>query len=188
MTDLLAELGGAGGETRVLAPVRAGPAGVQAINLHLHRLRSAGKPTVARRSLAVGDPLLFTRNDYGRELYNGSLGEMLAFDDRGNMTTEFDGRRIVLTASDLGDIDLAYCLTVHKAQGSQFRRVIVPVFPSRPLDRTLLYTAMTRATEQVVFAGDREAFEAAVSALPSSATRQTAMARMLSGAFADGSG
>ncbi len=183
VTDLLAELGGAGGETQVLSAVRSGPAGVQAINLHLHRLRSAGKPTVGLRSLAVGDPLLFTRNDYRRELYNGSLGEMLAFDDWGNMTVVFDGRRIVLTAADLGDIDLAYCLTVHKAQGSQFRRVIVPVFPSRVLDRTLLYTAMTRATEQVVFVGDREAFEAAVSARPSSALRQTAMEAIESGRF-----
>ncbi|HEY1238984.1 MAG TPA: ATP-dependent RecD-like DNA helicase [Bryobacteraceae bacterium] len=69
-------------------------------------------------------------------------------------------------------IDLAYAITVHKAQGSQFTRVIVPVVRSRLLDRTLIYTALTRGIEQVVFIGDRDAFDAAVMAPPRSHERQ----------------
>ena len=62
-------------------------------------------------------------------------------------------------------------------QGSQFRRVIVPVFPNRLLDRTLIYTALTRATEQVVLLGDREACRAAIQAEPASHRRLTGMAQ-----------
>ncbi|MCE0482604.1 MAG: ATP-binding domain-containing protein [Methylacidiphilales bacterium] len=61
----------------------------------------------------------------------------------------------------------------HKAQGSQFQRVIVPVFMSRLLDRTLLYTAITRAQEQVVLVGDRETYAAAVAAPPMPSRRVT---------------
>jgi exodeoxyribonuclease V alpha subunit len=69
-------------------------------------------------------------------------------------------------------VDLAYAITVHKAQGSQFNRVIVPVTRSRLLDRTLIYTALTRGIEQVVFIGDRNAFDRAIIATPQSQERQ----------------
>jgi exodeoxyribonuclease V alpha subunit len=67
---------------------------------------------------------------------------------------------------------LAYAITVHKAQGSQFKRVIVPIVKTRLLDRTLIYTALTRGVEQVVFVGDRGAFNAAVTAPPHAHERQ----------------
>jgi exodeoxyribonuclease V alpha subunit len=69
-------------------------------------------------------------------------------------------------------VDLAYAITVHKAQGSQFKRVIVPVTRSRLLDRALIYTALTRGIEQVVFIGDRHAFDWAIVAEPHSQERQ----------------
>ena len=82
-----------------------------------------------------------------------------------------DGARQEITEEDLHRIDLAYAITVHKAQGSQFKRVIVPIVRSRLLDRTLIYTALTRGMEQVVFIGDRDAFDAAVTAPPHSRGR-----------------
>lgn len=78
-----------------------------------------------------------------------------------------DGGRHEVPEEDFYRLELAYAITVHKAQGSQFDRVIVPVFESLLLDRTLIYTAMTRGVEQVVFIGDGRAFEAAVAAAPS---------------------
>ena len=69
-------------------------------------------------------------------------------------------------------MDLAYAITVHKTQGSQFKRVIVPVTRSRLLDRTLIYTALTRGIEQVVFIGDRNTFDRAIIATPQSQERQ----------------
>ena len=69
-------------------------------------------------------------------------------------------------------MDLAYAITVHKAQGSQFKRVIVPLFRNRFMDRTLIYTALTRGIEQVVFIGDRNTFDAAITASPRSHERR----------------
>jgi len=67
-------------------------------------------------------------------------------------------------------------ISVHRAQGSQFPRVIVPVFPNRLLDRTLIYTALTRAVEQVVFIVDQGALVAAVAAIPAPRRQRTGMA------------
>ena len=72
----------------------------------------------------------------------------------------------------MGRLELAHAITVHKAQGSQFQRVIIPVVWSRLLDRTLIYTALTRAIEQVVLVGDREALTNAIEAPPRSKLRQ----------------
>ncbi len=71
-------------------------------------------------------------------------------------------RRRAIPEEDFHRLGLAYAITVHKAQGSQFKRVIMPAVTSRLLDRTLIYTALTRGMEQVVFIGDRDAFNAAV--------------------------
>jgi exodeoxyribonuclease V alpha subunit len=83
-----------------------------------------------------------------------------------------NGGRQEIWEEDFHRIDLAYAITVHKAQGSQFMRVIVPVVRNRLLDRTLIYTALTRGIEKVVFIGDRDAFDAAVMAPPHSHERQ----------------
>lgn len=83
----------------------------------------------------------------------------------------FDGRKIGMTEADLANIDLAYAITIHKAQGSQFKRVVIPVTKSRLLDRTLIYTALTRGVEQVVFVGDKRAFNEAVMCPPLAANR-----------------
>jgi len=114
-------------------------------------------------------------NDYQKELWNGSLGriETIIMSDGGRSLLCFlDGARREIPESEFHRIDLAYAITVHKVQGSQFKRVIVPVFRNRLLDRTLIYTALTRGVEQVVFVGDRHAFEAAVTAPPHSHERR----------------
>jgi len=88
------------------------------------------------------------------------------------LVCSLDGAVHELPEEDFQHVDLAYSITVHKAQGSQFKRVIVPVTRSRLLDRTLIYTALTRGIEQVVFIGDRDAFERAIVAAPHSQGRQ----------------
>ena len=74
---------------------------------------------------------------------------------------EDEGEKTVDPAR-LEDMDIAYAITTHKAQGSQFPRVVIPVYRSRILDRTLLYTAVTRAQLQVVLVGDRDTYELAI--------------------------
>ena len=152
---------------------------MEAINLHLHRMLSIGRQRLPGRALAVGDPVVFIKNDYARDLQNGSLGTMVDFVAPGGVIVDFDGRRLSMAGSDIDNLSLAYGLTVHKAQGSQFKRVVMPVFSSRVLDRSLVYTAITRATEQIVLIGDRMVLAKAVAAPLASDQRETALQMML---------
>ena len=120
-------------------------------------------------------PIIYLVNNYQKELWNGSLGRIecvLNSNGRRSLLCSLDGARLEIPEEDFHRIDLAYGITVHKAQGSQFKRVIVPVVRSRLLDRTLIYTALTRGMEQVVLIGDWNVFDAAVTAPPRSHERQ----------------
>ena len=90
-----------------------------------------------------------------------------------------DGKTREITAELLPDLELAYAITIHKAQGSAFRRVIIPVRQSKLLDRTLLYTAVTRAEQQVILVGDVAAAKAAVQAPRHSERRHVALGALL---------
>ena len=161
-------------DVQVLGLTKGGASGIRNINAILHAMASATKPKLEEWGFAEGDPIIYLVNDYQKELWNGSLGriETILMSDGGRSLLCFlDGARREIPEPEFHRIDLAYAITVHKAQGSQFKRVIVPVFRNRLLDRTLIYTALTRGVEQVVFVGDRHAFEAAVTAPPHSHER-----------------
>jgi len=163
------------GQCQIIAPVRAGPGGIDALNLRFHNLLSAGRPPYPGRSgIGEGDPIIWTKNDWQRDLQNGSTGRLLKIGPDG-ILAELDGRQIRLEIDDNEMIDLAYAISVHKAQGSQWDRVIVPIFPSKILDRTLLYTAVTRAANQVVFVGDRGEFERSIVEAPQVDRRETTL-------------
>jgi exodeoxyribonuclease V alpha subunit len=130
-----------------------------------------GRESVAR--FEPGDPVLFGRNDYERELFNGSLGQVIEVRDGGQLLCEFDG--VEQELDDRIDLQLAYGITVHKSQGSQFPRVIVPIVRNRMLDRSLIYTALTRAVEQAVFVGSWAAFCEAIVKEPSVIRRRHAL-------------
>lgn len=174
--------GGDFGDTQIIAPVRSGPAGIDAINRAFHRARlaaSEGDFFPGRTDIAEGDPILWNRNDWDRELMNGSMGRLHSvIDGIGHAT--LDARPFELSESDAGMIELAYAISVHKAQGSQWPRVIIPVFASRLLDRTLLYTAITRAAEQVILVGDPETFRRAITDPPRSLHRSVGLWKRLS--------
>ena len=136
----------------------------------------------------VGDPVICLRNDWAIDLQNGSLGfiQSVASQTRGEQTKRRlgqirwdDGHVRDLGADQLDHLELAYAITVHKSQGSAFRRVIVPVTASRLLDRTLLYTAVTRAEKQVIIVGDMDAARKAVLAPRRSDERQVALRSIL---------
>ena len=115
----------------------------------------------------VDDTMIWLENDSDRRIWNGTLGVVKAA-GLTSLAVLWDGHEkpMDMGLSDLDSLDLAYAISIHKAQGSQFRRVVVPIFKSRLLDRTLIYTALTRATEQVVFIGDADALRTAVEATP----------------------
>ncbi|MDE2873881.1 MAG: AAA family ATPase [Gemmatimonadota bacterium] len=184
--DIGARLAGEGlrrGDAQIIAPVNAGPAGILAINRRFHELRmrasaGAGRPVPGRADIAEGDPVVWTRNDYGRNLMNGSTGRIVEADGQ-SAKAVIDGEVHQLNAADGHCIELAYAISVHKAQGSQWPLVIIPAYQSRILDRTLIYTAATRASEQVVLVGDRNVFRAAVERPPSSLSRDITLAARL---------
>lgn len=142
--------------------------------------------------LRVGDPLICVKNDWEIDLQNGSLGTLLSIEpatpERAPVSTLGrilwdDGKMRDITADLLPHLELAYAITIHKAQGSGFRRVIIPVRQSKLLDRTLLYTAVTRAEQQVILVGDMEAAKAAVRALRHSDRRHVALGALLQEQF-----
>ncbi|UZS72172.1 ATP-dependent RecD-like DNA helicase [Pseudomonas syringae] len=145
--------------------------------------------------LSVGDLLMYTANDWARNLQNGSLGKLdevfdkprsvdLGTEDKPYFCTAlgmatFEGVQHYILNTDIDSLELAYSITVHKAQGSQFRRVIIPVRKSRILDRTFVYTAATRAQAQVVFVGDLDAVKEAIALPPKAFSRQVGLRALL---------
>ena len=162
-------------DVQILGVIKRGANGVRAINVTMHAYSSATKKKLDGWNLAEGEPIIYLVNDYWRGLWNGSLGRIdhvMSSTGRRSLVCSLDGAKHELPEEDFQHVDLAYAITVHKAQGSQFKRVIVPVTRSRLLDRTLIYTALTRGIEQVVFIGDKDAFERAIVAAPHSQGRQ----------------
>jgi exodeoxyribonuclease V alpha subunit len=166
--NVVYEIGGFD-EVQIISPVKIGPAGTRAINHLCHEMLSPGKPMYS--GFAQGEPVIWLVNNYDLGLMNGSLGKVVSTED--NLVVAWDEGEMQI--GDTRDMDLAYAITVHKAQGSQFSCVVVPVLESRLLDRTLIYTAITRAQNQVVLVGDRSAFERAVLEQPNTNRRQTAL-------------
>jgi exodeoxyribonuclease V alpha subunit len=113
----------------------------------------------------VGRPLLVTENDYGLNLYNGDTGVVIAAGD-GQVSAAFErgGRIVEFSPTRLAAVDTVYAMTVHKSQGSQFdtAAVVLPEPSSQILTRELLYTAVTRAREELILVGSEEAIRAAV--------------------------
>ncbi|HEX4363865.1 MAG TPA: ATP-dependent RecD-like DNA helicase [Solirubrobacteraceae bacterium] len=153
-------------DVQVLAPMHKGPLGIDALNAELRlRLNPDGTP-IAGSGLRVGDKVMQTRNSYEHDLFNGERGVLVHHDperDRVLFAGE-DGRRVSLPVDALDTLRLAYAATVHKAQGSQARAIVVPVFRGHQimLTRNLVYTAVTRAQDVCVVVAERSALATAV--------------------------
>lgn len=144
--------------------------------------------------LRLGDPVICTRNLHAWGLQNGSIGRIEAIEATPQPLQDADGepKGMALawvrwddgelrpvTEEVLDTLDLGYAVTVHKAQGSQFPRVLVPIYAARNLDRTMLYTAVTRARVQIILVGDVEVARRAVEAPPHASHRQVALAEIM---------
>lgn len=178
MFEILGELGGIG-DAQIVGAVKGGEAGTVITNRRFHQwlAESHRREVLMGEQFAVGDPVIYLENDIDRDLYNGTLGVITGVsrdDTNPGLLCRFEGKNYVdfIGSECLYKMALAYALTTHKAQGSQFKRVIIPILKSRLLDRTMLYTALTRARQQVVFVGDRQLFDEAVSAPASALLRE----------------
>src|ERR1035437_9196074 len=119
---------------------------------------------------------MYTENDYELGLRNGSLGTIIealvvGASDEPCCVCDFEGIEYELNTRQINALAHAYAISVHKSQGSQFKRVIVPIRDSHFLDQTLVYTAVTRGVDQVVLVGDEKAALRAIQA-PASATQR----------------
>lgn len=150
---------------RVLCGLREGVAGVVTLNREMER--RGLRPRREDADWYTGRPVLVTRNDYSLRLYNGDTGVTVFRDDRHLVLfSGVEGGSRALSPGRLPEHETAFAMTVHKAQGSEFNRVllVLPPEPAPVLTRELIYTAVTRAREQVVVAGPAHVLEAAVDA------------------------
>jgi exodeoxyribonuclease V alpha subunit len=145
-----------------------GAAGARALNVALQAALNPGASPRLERFGAVfapGDKVMQVENDYDKEVYNGDIGRVAAVDaDAGALTVDFDGRAVAYDAGELDRLVLAYATTIHKAQGSEYPAVVVPMTTEHypMLQRRLLYTAITRGRRLVVVVGTRKALGIAV--------------------------
>ena len=171
-------------DVQVLAPMHKGPLGIDALNTELRaRLNPDGTP-IGGTGLRVGDKVMQTRNSYEHDLFNGERGVLLHHDDTRDRVLfgGEDGRRVSLPSDALDTLRLAYAATVHKAQGSQARAIVVPIFRGHQimLTRNLVYTAVTRAQDVCVVVGERAALATAVGRTDAR-RRYTRLAQLVAG-------
>ena len=155
-------------DIQVVTPQQEGPLGAKQLNLDLQqRLNPVGPSlTRGRKTLRVGDRVMQTDNSSARGVYNGETGWVSAVDAHLQTleVTFHDGKRSVYNVKELGELSLAYAITVHKLQGSETDYMVMPVTLThgRMLYRNLLYTAISRAKRLCVLVGERKAISMAV--------------------------
>ena len=158
-------------DVMTLVPMRRGTVGLNALNEELERRLNPGEPAVvlARAGIRVGSRIVQTKNDYtpDREVMNGEVAFVIAWDEEeaeAVLSLDDGEREIVVPAAALETYVLAWALTVHRAQGSQFPAVVAPwsMAYAVMLSRPLLYTAVTRAERLCVIVGERRALATAV--------------------------
>jgi exodeoxyribonuclease V alpha subunit len=149
-------------DVQVLTPMHKGEVGTIALNRLLQeRLNAGGRELVrGQRAYRAGDRILQLRNNYDKEVFNGDLGRILDFDTKDEtLKAEFDGREVEYGFDELDEIGLAYAISVHKSQGSEYPAVVMPVVAQHYmlLQRNLIYTGLTRARKLAVLMGSRRA-------------------------------
>lgn len=154
-------------EIQVLAPMHRGELGAGNLNHLLQEALTPGAPEVRRgqRVFRLGDRVMQLRNDYDKEVFNGDVGRVVRLDgEAGELVVKIDDREVLYESDELDQLTLAYCATVHKAQGSEYAAVVVPLHTQHfvMLQRNLLYTAVTRGKRLVVVVGTRRALSLAV--------------------------
>ncbi|MGJ3243386.1 MAG: SF1B family DNA helicase RecD2 [Opitutales bacterium] len=181
-------------DIQVLAPMHKGIAGIQNLNTSLqadlngpdqakqrparplltpqqqHFRQRTGKPlpteiTYGGTVFRIGDKVIQTRNNYDKGLFNGDMGQVVGVSPDGSqLTLSFEGDQKVFERGELGDLQLAYTLSVHKSQGSEYPVVVIVLLRQHymMLQRNLLYTALTRGRKKVFIVGDPQAWEIAI--------------------------
>src|SRR4029077_4166607 len=157
-------------DIQVLTPMNRSELGVRNLNAQLQAILNPSQeeaPEVARFGVTfrIGDKVLQTVNNYDKEIFNGDVGRVHKIDlENQEMTVHFDGQPASYDFDELDELSLAYALTIHKAQGSEYPAVIIPLHMQHYLllQRNLLYTGITRGKKLVTLVGSQQALWTAV--------------------------
>ena len=154
-------------DVQILAPMHKGVAGVANFNAQLQAALNPHNKGLKAISgeYRPGDKLIQLRNNYDKNLFNGDIGTIVSVDlTKGTLIADFDGKQHVFERGEFGDVALAYAISIHKSQGSEYPVVIVPLLKAHfmMLQRNLIYTAITRGRKKVFIVGEPAAYGMAV--------------------------
>jgi len=152
---------------QVITPMRRGIVGTNNLNKELQQSLNPTGQLIERggRSFRINDKVMQIRNNYDKEVFNGDMGRIVKIDDEmREVTILIDDRHVLYDYSELDEIVLAYAVSVHKSQGSEYPVVVMPILTQHYilLQRNLLYTGVTRGKKLVVLIGSRKALAIAV--------------------------
>ena len=157
-------------DVQVLCPMNRGSLGIRELNVRLQNELNparAGEPMVEKFGwqFRPRDKVIQTENDYDKDVFNGDIGQMVKIDPvEREVTIRFDQREVVYDYGELDEISLAYAITIHKSQGSEFPAIVTPLAMQQYmlLQRNLVYTGITRGKKLAVLIGQRKALAMAV--------------------------
>ena len=154
-------------DIQILAPMYRGETGANNLNSVLQQMLNPKGDELERNALRlrVGDKVMQVRNNYDKDVFNGDIGRVRGIDTvNQTVAVAYPDRTVAYDYADLDEIVLAYAVSVHKSQGSEYRAVVLPLTTQHyvMLQRNLLYTAVTRARDFVVIVGSRKALRIAV--------------------------
>ncbi len=179
---------GADSEIQILSPMTRGSLGTVNLNRLIQATANPARPgtpelKVGERIFRQGDRVIHRRNNYDLGVFNGDIGHIVQIDNETlTCVVRFmpDGRDVMYQREDISELDLAYAITIHKSQGSEFETVLIPVTTQhfKMLYRNLIYTGLTRARKMAVLVGARRALAMAVRNRDTS-QRQTYLKQLL---------
>jgi exodeoxyribonuclease V alpha subunit len=154
-------------DIQVLTPMHKGTVGATNLNAELQKMLNPSTQSVNRggRTFKTGDKVMQMRNNYDKDVFNGDIGRIIKINtEERDVLVNFDGKVVTYDFNDLDELMLAYATSVHKAQGSEFPAIVMPVMIQHfiLLQRNLLYTGITRGKKLVVLVGTRKALAIAV--------------------------
>lgn len=154
---------------QILIPMYAGIAGIDEVNKRLQERYNNNTDSITRdnKFFKVNDKVLQLKNDNILDIMNGDIGIIKGItknDEKDVLMINFDEKMVMYKASELDNLSLAYAMSIHKSQGSEFDNVILPILPSYSimLKRKLIYTAITRAKKKLIILGDLKCLDDAI--------------------------
>ena len=158
------------GDVQMLCPMNRGSLGAREMNLQLQNAlnrQRPDEPSVERFGwqFRIRDKVIQTENNYDKEVFNGDIGRIKAINlEEREVAIQFESREVIYDFGELDEVSLAYAISIHKSQGSEFPVVIAPVAMQHYmlLQRNLIYTAITRGKKMVVLIGQKKALGLAV--------------------------